>query len=253
VAASGKASTGEMGNAVNYIGVHISYRELRPLGEQCVSCGRTNNRKCGRVVCGNCSTSRSTYLASTYVVSPPTQIYLESPHVPHRTCDECMEELAMIRSALRGASRPLRASTSSAGSSSETSGSIHASDRFKAFEETLIQSVALTEDDDIHCPVCGIHFDALDGEPIESHIDRCLQQAEFTGTRERVQSNRMLVYRLQQKESLDLGECPICFEDLKRGDSVGRLECLCVYHERCILGWFSRKGVGNCPVHAIQG
>lgn len=49
-----------------------------------------------------------------------------------------------------------------------------------------------------------------------------------------------------------INECVICFEEFEPGDRVGRLECLCVYHEQCILGWFQRKGVGSCPIHAIQ-
>lgn len=29
----------------------------------------------------------------------------------------------------------------------------------------------------------------------------------------------------------DKGECVICFEDLKQGDTIARLPCLCVYHK----------------------
>lgn len=47
-------------------------------------------------------------------------------------------------------------------------------------------------------------------------------------------------------------ECVICLEDLKPGDKVGRLECLCVFHYACIKDWFNTKGVGECPVHFLH-
>lgn len=47
-------------------------------------------------------------------------------------------------------------------------------------------------------------------------------------------------------------ECVICLEDLKPGDKVGRLECLCVFHYQCIKDWFKKKGYGECPVHFLH-
>ncbi|KAK6457406.1 FYVE zinc finger-domain-containing protein [Scheffersomyces xylosifermentans] len=47
-------------------------------------------------------------------------------------------------------------------------------------------------------------------------------------------------------------ECVICLEDLKPGDKVGRLECLCVFHYMCIKDWFNKKGYGECPVHFLH-
>lgn len=47
-------------------------------------------------------------------------------------------------------------------------------------------------------------------------------------------------------------ECVICLEDLKPGDKVGRLECLCVFHYKCIKDWFNKKGYGECPVHFLH-
>ncbi|GMF66152.1 unnamed protein product [[Candida] boidinii] len=63
-------------------------------------------RKCGRIVCGDCSSVFTNYLPLTYVVCPPSQVFLESPHVPHRTCDDCVDELDMIRRALRRNNAP---------------------------------------------------------------------------------------------------------------------------------------------------
>ncbi|EGW33787.1 uncharacterized protein SPAPADRAFT_54074 [Spathaspora passalidarum NRRL Y-27907] len=47
-------------------------------------------------------------------------------------------------------------------------------------------------------------------------------------------------------------ECVICLEELKPGDKVGRLECLCVFHYKCIKDWFNKKGFGECPVHFLH-
>ncbi|KAH9282178.1 E3 ubiquitin-protein ligase ZNRF2 [Echinococcus granulosus] len=45
----------------------------------------------------------------------------------------------------------------------------------------------------------------------------------------------------------DKGECSICLEDMKAGDRIARLPCLCIYHKKCIDNWFQRKQ--TCPEH----
>lgn len=54
------------------------------------------------------------------------------------------------------------------------------------------------------------------------------------------------------KDSIDK-ECEICFEDLVAGDRVATLDCLCIYHEKCIVAWFNaqetKHGLKSCPVH----
>lgn len=109
----------------------------------------------------------------------------------------------------------------------------------------------LNEDD--VCPVCNLMFNVhMTEEEREEHINSCLTTSQFSGSPDRLRANRMIIYRLGGKEAEGLEECVICFEDFKAGDSVGRLECLCVYHEKCILDWFARKGAGKCPVHAVN-
>ncbi|GEQ69626.1 hypothetical protein JCM33374_g3299 [Metschnikowia sp. JCM 33374] len=54
-----------------------------------------------------------------------------------------------------------------------------------------------------------------------------------------------------EKNSLD-AECVICLEDLCPGDKVGRLECLCVFHYKCIKDWFNKKSYAECPVHFLH-
>lgn len=106
----------------------------------------------------------------------------------------------------------------------------------------------------VRCPVCNRRFDPLmTDHDQEDHITACLKAAEFSGSPEQMhRPNRMVVYRLPAKEANTLGECVICFEEFGVNDSVGRLECFCVYHEKCILDWFARKGAGECPVHAVH-
>lgn len=109
-------------------------------------------------------------------------------------------------------------------------------------------------DENSRCPVCNRRFDPVMTEPDrENHITECLKAAEFSGSPEQThRANRMILYKLPEREAKSLGECVICLDDFHSGDSVGRLECLCVYHEKCILDWFSRKGAGECPVHAVN-
>ncbi len=42
-------------------------------------------------------------------------------------------------------------------------------------------------------------------------------------------------------------ECAICFEPFYQRDIIARLECLCIYHKRCLDQWNQRKRC--CPLH----
>lgn len=42
-------------------------------------------------------------------------------------------------------------------------------------------------------------------------------------------------------------ECGICFEYFHQKDIVARLECLCIYHKKCLDEWGQRKRC--CPLH----
>lgn len=74
----------------------------------------------------------------------------------------------------------------------------------------------------------------------------------------------MLEYKASEKDCVDHRgeeqECVICFEEFEVGDDMGRLECLCKFHKRCILGWWRAKesadhgnlATGGCPTHVLQ-
>lgn len=141
------------------------------------------------------------------------------------------------------------------------------------------------DDDNNHCPICNTNFNTVspdhDEHVIEQHIEDCIRRAE------RIQQhysragpaspesngediinnedstcptarNRMLVYKIPHpndgKRSTvnedDYEECPICFEQMLPGEKVGRLECLCVFHYRCIKSWFVKK---SQQVAAVEG
>lgn len=235
---------------------------------------RHHCRKCGRVVCGTCSDTRTPYEPGTYVVTPPSQIFMESPHVPHRTCDVCVELLAVensLRDSVITASTPMEVPRSQI-----KDGSVN--------QRTLDANGQEDDDDDAdserdHCPICNINLQGQSEPEREDHINTCLINSEFSGSPEQFRSNRMLVYHipfpdpkkvvvscsdaststLNQQAQMNVDEkfpkddeCVICLEELKPGDKVGRLECLCVFHYKCIKGWFKRKGPGDCPVHAVH-
>lgn len=47
-------------------------------------------------------------------------------------------------------------------------------------------------------------------------------------------------------------ECTICMEEFQAGEEMGRLECLCKFHRKCIRDWWGVKGRGSCPVHVFN-
>lgn len=226
----------------------------------------TKIRKCGRVVCASCSSTRTTYLPFTYVVGTPNQRYLKSPHTPHRTCDECANELLTIRSAIltrsgnRSRSNSGRSAKSNASATSRTSSS-HSGPRLRSVtvvEEIEQEQHGLSESSSAqhfaeqsepnYIPESVHHRQLFSGnESPGSTQSSVLSQSPNRG---KDRANRMIIYTLTLHECRDLDPCTICLQEFKAHDRVSRLECQCVYHEKCILGWFSRKGAGHCPLHS---
>lgn len=123
------------------------------------------------------------------------------------------------------------------------------------------QAAATDHDDEQdECPICAANLKHMSETNKEQHIDLCIRQQEFgspvensTLKRER---NRMLVSHLPN-DGLpivvnDDNECVICLEEFLPGDKVGRLECLCCFHYKCIKDWITKKGFVECPVHALH-
>ncbi|KAG0669054.1 hypothetical protein C6P45_004194 [Maudiozyma exigua] len=119
-----------------------------------------------------------------------------------------------------------------------------------------------TDQENSHCPICNLDLLTLANEEEQGdHIQACIEQAENShqhknstanvgspddSTNNPTMKNRMLVYNISKKkdannENQEYSECPICFEEMLPGQKVGRLECLCVFHYKCIKSWFAKK------------
>lgn len=226
---------------------------------------RHHCRRCGKVVCGDCSDTKTIYNANDKIVSAPLHLFLESVNTPHRTCDICVEEMVL-------------ANTESQGGSTSDLHSLPMRVPSKNVKDMTVHRTRLIDHDserDI-CPICGENIATRSEQAREEHVNSCLTKAEFSGTPDQKRtSNRMLVYDVPYPEKkplivscsestlpdsnsvtnekqLQYEECVICLEELLPGEKVGRLECLCVFHYKCIKDWFKKKGPGDCPVHAIH-
>ncbi|CAN3357483.1 hypothetical protein DICA3_F29558 [Diutina catenulata] len=208
---------------------------------------RHHCRHCGLVVCHECSANYVSY-PLVDMVATSTGPVASQPWDRYRTCDSCARELD------RREAQPMAASRSAASSIPRR-----------------------VEDAENLCPVCGKNLRRMYarspgsaptlGEFKEDHIRDCLAAYDFSKSPER--TSQILVYNIPpipepQYQSIDEqikpdseksfdksldSECVICLEDLEPGDKVGRLECLCVFHYKCIKDWFNKKGYGSCPVH----
>lgn len=237
----------------------------------------------------------------------------------YRTCDECVEEIQMIRRALFEPPAELAPENEEAESTQNVSVA-----NTREESPPLGNLVGSENNDENLCPICGTnllkayvkktrheHKETSHTEYEqykEFHISDCLVQFDFSGSHQRlmlppnallsVARNRMLVYHVpplpqptyefidelnstkdgegdgngngngEGKEDPPIGsvnsvteykekdefepECVICLEELRPGDKVGRLECLCVFHYKCIKDWFNKKGYGECPVHFLH-
>ncbi|KAE9552658.1 hypothetical protein FO519_004137 [Halicephalobus sp. NKZ332] len=83
---------------------------------------------------------------------------------------------------------------------------------------------------DVECPVC---HKRVPSDDVEVHLVMCFTRPQLAYNEEVLEESR--------------GECSICLEDMETGQTVARLECLCIYHKTCLDEWFKRKNV--CPQH----
>ncbi|PBP22690.1 fyve domain containing protein [Diplocarpon rosae] len=58
----------------------------------------------------------------------------------------------------------------------------------------------------------------------------------------------LISYKASEKDCVDDAECTICLEEFEVGGLMGRLECFCRFHCKCIQQWFALHP-GQCPVH----
>eukprot|EP01137_Pigoraptor_chileana_P000079 Opistho-2@35654 len=84
------------------------------------------------------------------------------------------------------------------------------------------------------CPVCDAKLE--DSSALDAHLDKCMRRAAIGYNTETLQ--------------IDLPgeiECQICLEEFTTGQVVARLGCLCMFHKRCVDGWFRKSR--SCPSH----
>jgi len=121
----------------------------------------------------------------------------------------------------------------------------------------------IEQEENSDCPICNFDLTTLANEEEQGdHIQSCIEQAENIQQHKINQQNgmaspdgndhnpsiknRMLVYKIpkdpvREEKNEEYPECPICFEEMLPGQKVGRLECLCVFHYKCIKSWFTKK------------
>lgn len=249
-------------------------------------------RCCGGVFCGNCTDRYARYDGSRVRIVKRLNAE-EFP--PFRTCGSCYDNLLHMGLLLSPWGKRLEITESPQimeedGEGGNGSGEDHHSESpmpIYGTREFVKNSNNASEGDNSHgvsvdvrrgdydeensCPICNAFLGDLESEmKAQEHVEDCIRKAELTqqhhGFRNEIGSptfqNRMLVYKIPPTKNQDqFPECPICFEEMVPGDKVGRLECLCVFHYKCIKNWFHKKaqktksnnvkciGKNCCPLH----
>lgn len=93
----------------------------------------------------------------------------------------------------------------------------------------------------------------------DQHVNSCVarETTRAAGTQDAAgpaspsaqrRNGQLFPYTATEKDCVDDAECTICLEDFEVGVEMGRLECFCRYHKKCIREWWEKKP-GECPVH----
>ncbi|SSD61240.1 uncharacterized protein SCODWIG_03001 [Saccharomycodes ludwigii] len=132
----------------------------------------------------------------------------------------------------------------------------------KKLKQSLNHDQDADDDERARCPICNEKLTSLTEEESQVHINECLHKAEsihqhhYNDKTSPSSTNRMLVYAVKDNKENHYEECPICFELMEPGQKIGRLECFCVFHYKCIKEWFNKKRQKSkdysknwCPFH----
>lgn len=245
----------------------INYEAIWKSDEESQNCDRCNEkftflsrrhhcRCCGNIFCKKCTANFALYDTQRVKIVKNPDSSWEYP--PYRTCDSCFQ---MLRGQGLISSK-------------------YCYEEIQGGEQEQAQEGSTEEEQESgYCPICNLDLTTFPTEQLrESHVIECINVAEQNqqhlralrdgdiaeeSEEEREGSlrcptlqNRMLVYTIPavttaQKE---FQECPICFEEMRPGEKIGRLECLCMYHYDCIRSWFKKKRKSGehrnfCPIH----
>lgn len=134
----------------------------------------------------------------------------------------------------------------------------------------------IAEEDE--CPVCGCEMPPGESNR-ENHVQACVLSRFFTSTGSPSRNTPaappggetlsnplplppyrprgMAVFHATEKDCIaeedgQLPECQICLDEFEVGQELGRMECLCKFHRRCIRSWWDTKGTGSCPTHQLH-
>lgn len=240
-------------------------------------------RCCGGIFCGSCSEKFARYDNRRVRVIKRSATDEEFP--PFRTCDSCYDNLLHMKLLFSPWGKRLEASgppqavegndfRSDSPTPSYTPGEVvkNSGNGVKEDSQGSSEDVRSGEpNEENSCPICNAFLGELESETqAQQHVEECIQKAEMTQQHHELRNeigsttfqNRMLVYKIPEAAiQEEFPECPICFEEMVPGDKVGRLECLCVFHYKCIKSWFRKKaqkiksnnvkyiGKNFCPLH----
>ncbi|CAI4058833.1 hypothetical protein SKDZ_04G5130 [Saccharomyces kudriavzevii ZP591] len=235
---------------------------------------RHHCRCCGRIFCSSCTENFVNYNQKKVHALQKKNSDLESP--PYRTCNECYDNLLHLNLLVSSANRDPRLLQTTAPLSTDLPAALgdNSDEDTETLEDTVDQGETGTgcgngenpqNEEERFCPICNTDLvQFADEEETRKHVEDCILRAEnaqqHTTTSEEAaidsakespaSQNRMLVYKIPPITSGDengsvIKECPICFEDMEPGEKVGRLECLCVFHYKCIKDWFHKKAQMN--------
>ncbi|CAI6416587.1 CBM_HP2_G0009330.mRNA.1.CDS.1 [Saccharomyces cerevisiae] len=247
---------------------------------------RHHCRCCGRIFCSSCTENFVNYNKKRVHALQKKNSDVESP--PYRTCNECYDNLLHLNLLVSSTNRDVRLSQTSVppNALALSAPDSNTDEDAEILEDSVDQSgtayrseESSQNEEDRFCPICNSDLTQFpDEEETRKHVEDCIQRAEnaqqHTNTSDAADDsvkespafqNRMLVYKISPNTTDNaIKECPICFENMEPGEKVGRLECLCVFHYKCIKNWFhkraqmtaAQKGNGHafvkrnfCPFH----
>jgi len=82
----------------------------------------------------------------------------------------------------------------------------------------------------------------------QAHAAIVLGQHRASPGPRRLNGGTIFPYKASEKDLIQDAECSICFDEYVVGQDMGRLECFCRFHLRCIRDWYDKQP-GKCPMH----